>query len=502
MSPAPRTDGPTSPGYCELRAHIFDHPLILREKDVFSFLKSLEPHLVDLNRLTLPTWMPPENVKSQLDERTKTFLKNLQLPRVRERPSLLLHNLGYFAEEPELQQRVNDVFRPQNAIFINTSGSGKTRLLFEGLCQHWGLYFTSYVDSSSLGSADLQKAIQSTIRNDPKFCPVLPPSTSPEYHTLHESNKELAGRAFKRVFLARVLIFHLFVEAMKANISSDDGFTEVSFRNYRRKWLLLQLQPTFFTDISDPFHDLTRKLSVYLDTDLDELTEKVLLHIRNTLKSCITSTSSSGCMPLYCIIDEARFAATEHTKAFRSEDMERRPILRPLILTFSALTLGLDVFLILAGTGLSHSDVDETVTSAVMKESKYRRCYDTGAFEGWEGKNGMSGWVRRFVPEWIFRKRKGKKLKERMEYWLNGRYRFAAGFVTELLLHGYQEPIRLLDTYVSRAIGFKPVINREAIRNKKQAKLENIELEARDMFNFKKLENDKDKFAKFRDILP
>jgi hypothetical protein len=101
------------------------------------------------------------------------------------------------------------------------------------------------------------------------------------------------------------------------------------------------------------------------------------------------------------------------------------------------------------------------------------------------------------------------------------RYRFAAGFVTELLLHGYREPIRLLDTYVSRAIGFKPVIDREAVRNKKQAKLEDIELEERDMFEFKKLENgesdtylaliwilntsillDKDKFAKFRDILP
>ncbi len=40
------------------------------------------------------------------------------------------------------------------------------------------------------------------------------------------------------------------------------------------------------------------------------------------------------------------------------------------------------------------------------------------------------------------------------------RYRFVAGFVTELLLHGYRQPTRLL-----------------------------IELEARDMFDFKKLEN-------------
>ncbi len=69
------------------------------------------------------------------------------------------------------------------------------------------------------------------------------------------------------------------------------------------------------------------------------------------------------------------------------------------------------------------------------------------------------------------------------------RYRFVAGFVTELLLHGYRQPTRLLDKYVYRAIGFKPAINRDAVRNKKQAKSEDIELEARDMFDFKKLEN-------------
>src|SRR6266550_2426874 len=418
MSSASRTDGPTSPDGCEPRAHIFDHPLILREKDMSSFLKYLELHLVDLNRLTLPTWMPHEDVKPQLDKRTETFLKNLELPCVRGRPSVLLHNLGYFVEEPELQWRINDVFcpdTPKNAIFINTSGSGKTRLLLEGLCQHWGFYFTSFVDSSFLGSIDLQNAIQSTIPEDDQFCRDLSPAMSPV------SNEEIAGRVFKRVFLARVLIFYLFVEAMKANGGSDNSLTEGEFRDYRRKWLLLQLQPFLFFERSDLFDDLTHKLSAYSDEELRKLTRHAIHDIRNTLKSCITSTSSSGCIPLYCIIDEAQFAAKEHTDAFRSKDMERRPILRPLILTFSALTLGLDVFMVLAGTGLSQSDVDATMASAIMKPSTYRRCYDTGAFEGWEGRNGMSSWVRRFVPEWIFRKRKGKKLKERMEYWLNGR---------------------------------------------------------------------------------
>lgn len=62
------------------------------------------------------------------------------------------------------------------------------------------------------------------------------------------------------------------------------------------------------------------------------------------------------------------------------------------------------------------------------------------------------------------------------------RYRFVAGFVTELLVRGYQQPALLLDEYISQAIGCE--INRGA---EKQAKLDDIELELRDTFNFKKL---------------
>ena len=247
MSSAPRTDGPTSPDDCGLRAHTF--PLILSKKEVFSFLTSLEPRLVQLvqNRLTLPTWMPHEDDKSRLDRKTKTFLMKLELPCVRGRPSVLLHKLGDFVDEPELRRRVDGVFcpdAPRHTIFINTSGSGKTRLLLEGLCQHWGFYYTSHVDSSFLGSFDLQSAIQS-IPEDDTFCRPLPPSAA------SASNDKIAGRVFKRVFLARLLIFHLFIEAMKANTNSDDGFTEAN--DYRRKWLYFQLQPSFFVEICDPF---------------------------------------------------------------------------------------------------------------------------------------------------------------------------------------------------------------------------------------------------------
>ena len=308
---------------------------------------------------------------------------------------------------------------PSHTILVNTSGSGKTRLLLEGLCQSWGFYFTSFVDSSLLGSGDIQNAIQTTIPHDSHFHPVLPPATSREYQSAVSRNEAVAERVFKRAFLARALLFNLFIDAMKA----DKGSSQTA-DDYRRKWLLLQLQPSILhPKIWDPFVDLTHKLSACSDIHLNKMSKKVLRRIRSALGSRGATTPSSGCagVPLYCVVDEAQFAATQHTAAFCSTDPHDaipRPVLRPLVQTISALTLGHGVFIVLAGTGLSQSSVDATMASAVMKESRYRWCYDTGAFEGWDG---MSRWVRRFVPDWVFEGPAGNRLKERMGYWLSGR---------------------------------------------------------------------------------
>ena len=56
MSSVPRTDqdGPSWPGDYELRVHIFDHPLILRAKDLFSFLKPYRMKTLNLTSTRRP----------------------------------------------------------------------------------------------------------------------------------------------------------------------------------------------------------------------------------------------------------------------------------------------------------------------------------------------------------------------------------------------------------------------------------------------------------------
>jgi hypothetical protein len=53
-------------------------------------------------------------------------------------------------------------------LFVNTSGSGKTRLLLEGLCKHWGFYFTCVREREELGSRDLGQALEN-IGKEPTF---------------------------------------------------------------------------------------------------------------------------------------------------------------------------------------------------------------------------------------------------------------------------------------------------------------------------------------------
>ena len=387
------------------------------EETLIASLSALKPRMALLvqGELNLPTWTPPASLASQLDSRTVSYLVDLQLPCLGDSPHVLLHELGYFSRDPDLQKRVQNLFipdTPRDTIIVNTSGSGKTRLLLEGLCQHWGFYFTSQVDSSLIGSKDLQNAIE-TISKDPLFNSKLPSYNTPEHKSVLEMNNKIAERMFKRVFLARVLIFDLLLAAMT---ETPDA---VPVDERRRLWLLLQIQPKILGDGWDVFDDLTQKVAPCSDIFVDSQTKDILSKLCTALSKTRGGASKSRSLPIYCVVDEAQFAARQHTEAFRSSSTkDSRSILRPLTKAISDLAVSRGVFFLLAGTGLSHSTVEATVASAVNKNSTYRSYTDTGSFEDWEG---MAPWVERFVPKWVFSRKGGERLKERMGYWLTGR---------------------------------------------------------------------------------
>jgi len=411
------------------------------EVDIQTFLSELEPNMKKLvaGDIILPLWFPPSDI---MDPELVAHLTSLRIPLLRGKPNLLLHDLGRFSSDFLLEKRLSNIFMPNNhtsvsyseifyfllnekthRFLVNTSGSGKTRLLFEGLCENWGFYFTSLVDSSLLGSSDVQKSIQTHVPDSPGFRPVLPPSGSAGYDGALRANRVIASRNFRQIFLARLIMFNLFAQNMSGRAGDP--------RLYRERWLLLQLQPSILHPRCwDIFHELSCKLSGATDSFINTKTKTLLTNIRSVLWSAITTgshtteaqmlTSGTAQTPLFCVLDEAQHAATQHTTAFRSDQNgAHRPILREIVKAWESQSFGQGVFMVVAGTGISKDVVDQAMASAIMKDSRYRWCSDTGAFDR---KDVQQRYMQKYLPKRLLESDVGVRLLERVWYWLHGRF--------------------------------------------------------------------------------
>ena len=417
--------------------------------DVHRFLTELQPTIRRLvvGDIILPTWSPSDVF---LEPETIAHLNSLKIPSLKGKPNLLLHDLGSFTRDALLERRLRNIFMPNNHTFakslsffkylllinpirflVNTSGSGKTRLLLEGLCENWGFYFTSLVDSSLLGSSDVQNSIQTHVPDSSNFRRVLPLSSSSVYESALITNREIASRIFRQIFLARLMIFNLFAETTSNFIKTNPELDDVDPRVYKARWLLLQLQPSFVhPQVWDVFDELSCKLSNASDSFLNTTTKMLLSTVRSNLSVMVQpgdpdmalqmSTAETAQTPLFCVLDEAQYAATQHNSSFRSDQNGSfRPILREIVKAWEGQSFGQGVFMVVAGTGISKDVVDQAMASAIMKDSRYRWCSDTGAFDL---QHVQTQYLRKYLPQSLLQTEAGVRLLERVWYWLHGRY--------------------------------------------------------------------------------
>ncbi|KAF9003055.1 hypothetical protein BDQ17DRAFT_1425576 [Cyathus striatus] len=332
------------------------------DSQLSTVLATLTPSLTTLlaTHLPLPFFRP----SPALPQHIRDHITHLAIPTLHSHPSLLLHNL-HRPPPPDLQTRLREIFIPQMHTFlINTSGSGKTRLLLTGLCAHWGIYLTSQIDTSHIGSADLQNALSVQVPTSPGWTGVLPKATSSRYEESLRRNREIAECAIKRVLLARLIVFKAFLET-KPNTQ----------------------------------HPSTLPPSPLLSPP----------HIPHTLPTHPT-----------------------HPK---------RPILHPLLHTLTLLSSTHGLTLLLSGTGLSQSTLDTAISSAVLKPASYRFISTTGAFDS---HHSQAAYLDAYFPKGYFDSNEGKRLKERCWYWLRGRHRFTAGYISEVIARGFDAPHSVL----------------------------------------------------------
>ncbi|KAK7044935.1 hypothetical protein R3P38DRAFT_2881794 [Favolaschia claudopus] len=415
--------------------------LIHRRETIFpagaqKYLDELKPLLVRfINDATpMARWTCDPKLK---DPALLAHIESLNLlsPETSEIPLVILKDLGAFVDDPVLFDRVKNLFvLGKKIIIVNTSGSGKTRLLFEGLCHNWGFYFTILnLMVRDLGSRDMAAAIE-RLSGDPDFTRDIDFSAA-DADRKTELNHALAERRVCQVLLARLLIFRMFLE-----IASDAGLTET----HKKTWLLLQLEPYLPRLYGDIFRRLTDHLCDY----------DAQRHISKTLQDVQALLGADS--HLFLAMDEAQsvasdvsyLAKTSFPRAFNKE-AGRRPLLLNILGTWSK-HLSKDCFsCVVAGT-----DVPVHIFDASEDISDVRWTSDTGSFDD---RSLHEGYLRRFIPASYLSTEEGKAFLDRAWLWTRGRHRHTASMMTDLLVWGFQQPHTVLDSFITKATDFQPL---------------------------------------------
>ncbi|KAJ7669440.1 hypothetical protein DFH06DRAFT_1125799 [Mycena polygramma] len=461
-----------------LRETVSEPPTVIAEKSVESILLAMVTFVAALRPKIEKFVDQPDPIKrwcpsAEVEEPDFSWLKAQEFPATGGKPDFLLHNLGSFAHNPELRERLDSVFEPDTVshkFLVNTSGSGKTRLMLEGLCLYWGFYFASAVDSNRVGSFDVQNAIESYIPDSQGFTETLPDTAGHTGYMLAlENNRRIAARRFTEILLARLVIFQLFIDVIK---------TRLHILEPKKLWLLLQLYPHKLG-----YGDIFVRLTVILRGSPHEwLKDQVQERFEGIQEWCYSYENT----PFFIVLDEAQHAARRHFSAFRSETQLHihRPILREIVrawvIDFFAF---LGFWMVISGTGIDHVTIGKVIASAVMKPAAYQLLSSIGGFPSL---SAHATFVEQYIPPRILEMPRGRALVERITRWLHGRHRFTTAFVTELLSRSFRSPHRLLDAFVRAYTGITPTDGRRWIAEENDDAEWPTALEL-DSFDFQKL---------------
>ena len=281
----------------------------------------------------------------------------------------------------------------------NTSGSGKTRRILEGLTKSWGLYFVAARDNNFVGVNYLEAALDD-IGQYEDWTVDIRPYGGQDRNDRNKSNIHISNRAIRKVIAARLVVFRLFLqlaEARNGNVGPE----------HQRLWLLFQLSnplPGFETP--HPF--------VMMKECLDRASDGAL----TTLIKCFEQIRMQYFPEsrFTIALDEAQQAVRLHRFSFLSarEPTKCRSILREIVKVFTSLV----VKIVVSGTGLSLEEVEDALHSSVAKPlGQFNTFVDLGMFDN---PLKLERTVEQYIPSHILESPSGRSLRLRILEYLPG----------------------------------------------------------------------------------
>ncbi|KAF9263226.1 hypothetical protein L218DRAFT_865552 [Marasmius fiardii PR-910] len=332
----------------------------------------------------------------RIDDEMREHIRTLGIPNVPDcpNPPMALHRVGSFMDDEILKSRMKSIFGGRNTFLLNASGTGKTRILYEGLGFHWGFYFTSAVDTTRLGDRDLSSIINTGGLFGKKQFSFLP-SEGDISVDLHD-NLSLAHTYFSAVLLARLLIFKIFLDSAVAHGYKDE---------YKTIWLKVQLQ-LWSDDSVIPFRALINDLvdSFTQPEDFDAA-------ISDTIEEIFSIQDIS---PVFVLLDEANSAVRRLQYSFRDDCGNSYPALKAVLNVWKHhLGHRPEFTFVVAGT--------EIPREYFVGEdwSDWTWSSDTGAFDDPERQRE---YIKAFLPSALYSSPAGQRLCDRIWKWARGRY--------------------------------------------------------------------------------
>ncbi|PVF94282.1 hypothetical protein CPB86DRAFT_740793 [Serendipita vermifera] len=391
----------------------------------------------------IPDWVPGPHI----DKEAAEYFSKLHIPGVpRDRPSLLLHRLG---EQPTANEKTSTTLQwvfntHRNVMLINTSGTGKTRFLLDGLCSRWGFYFVGMKNAAGIGSNDLATFVD-------EFKEAKGHEDTDEARKLDiilDRMQNMAQHRFLQLLLSRFLILNLLIEEAK----SFGGLQHY----HRRLWVFLQVQPLNFdlTSSEDLFLTTARELQFTSIGDLKNRIREQYTRLRadlDDLPGPLTSLNRKS--PVYCILDEVQITSTQHIGEFRSNEnkLVGRPVLREIWHAWTNI-LHDHMRVIVSGTGIDIEQIRSILPSSFLKPERVPIYSSLGGFEDSES---QAEYIKRYIPA-TWDQQTWKEFLVRAFAWFQGRYRSTANLIVILLLGGYKCPHRTINRIVEAYASFKP----------------------------------------------
>ncbi|KAG7087855.1 hypothetical protein E1B28_013793 [Marasmius oreades] len=393
---------------------------------------------------TDPVWGPRESYVDDdevtREQEIREHVLSLNIPDliIVGEPPMLLHRLGTFPSDKVLKSHLDSVFGENHTFLLNTSGTGKTRILFEGLCQNWGLYLTSRVDSSELGWRDLQTALhfRGEITGQKGFTRYFFDETSSEDDQQSPSDREVNSNtteanfnlnlALAQRFLSALLLSHLLLFKQYLETATARGYQSAF---HKKTWLKVQLH---FYEMEIPYRDITEALlsSLPEDNDID-------CAISDTISEIFDMPDVTG--PMYVALDEANFASHQLEDCFRDREGRRFSALKAVLETWKRHLKPPKFVLVVAGTEIPRADF------AGDEWFDWVWTSNTGAFDD---KETQRQYAVSLLPPDLPSSPTGQRLLERIWKWTRGRHRCTASLLSVLLEERFVLPHVHLNCYI------------------------------------------------------